>query len=40
WNLDYLTALRDTQTNKKKQRRGVTRPFPQIGEIVLIEQEL
>lgn len=41
WIFDYLTALRDTQTNKSKQRRAVPRPpFTQVGELDLVEQEL
>uniref|UniRef100_A0A7I4YVX7 DUF5641 domain-containing protein n=1 Tax=Haemonchus contortus TaxID=6289 RepID=A0A7I4YVX7_HAECO len=40
WNVEYLTALRDTQKSLFKARRHSTRTAPEIGEIVLIEQEL
>ncbi|KAK6764624.1 hypothetical protein RB195_024808 [Necator americanus] len=38
WNKEYLTSLRDNQRVLLKQPRHVTNT-PQIGEIVLIEQE-
>ncbi|EYC34841.1 hypothetical protein Y032_1359g3845, partial [Ancylostoma ceylanicum] len=40
WSKEYLTALRETQKNALKQPRHISRNIPEIGEIVLIEQDL
>ncbi|KAK6742032.1 hypothetical protein RB195_009727 [Necator americanus] len=40
WNVEYLTSLRETQKINLKQPRHLPRSLPEIGEIVLIEEEL
>ncbi|KHJ87535.1 hypothetical protein OESDEN_12690, partial [Oesophagostomum dentatum] len=39
WNTEYLTALRESQNKNLRQPRHCT-AFPQIGEIVIVDQEL
>ncbi|KAK6755681.1 hypothetical protein RB195_014206 [Necator americanus] len=39
WHVDYLTALREIQSNIQKQPRHVKHIEPQLKEIVLVEQE-
>ncbi|KHJ98965.1 integrase core domain protein [Oesophagostomum dentatum] len=39
WNVEYLTALRESQKRYLKQSRHTIAP-PQVGEIVIIEQEM
>ncbi|EYC34951.1 hypothetical protein Y032_1242g3778, partial [Ancylostoma ceylanicum] len=40
WRMEYLTSLRDSQRLQLKQPRHLTRKHPEIGEIVIIEQDL
>ncbi|KAK6764977.1 hypothetical protein RB195_025058 [Necator americanus] len=40
WNVEYLTSLRETQKINLQQPRHLPRSLPEIGEIVLIEEEL
>ncbi|KHJ88515.1 integrase core domain protein [Oesophagostomum dentatum] len=40
WSREYLTSLRDQQKIHLKQPRHLSRSPPEIGEIVIIEQEL
>ncbi|KAK6735924.1 hypothetical protein RB195_018905 [Necator americanus] len=39
WNTEYLTILRDSHRCQLNQKRHVSK-IPQVGEIVLVEQEL
>ncbi|VDP61824.1 unnamed protein product [Heligmosomoides polygyrus] len=40
WKLSYLTSLRETQKVVLKQPRHLSRTYPEVGEIVIIEQDL
>uniref|UniRef100_A0A7I4Y3E6 Integrase catalytic domain-containing protein n=1 Tax=Haemonchus contortus TaxID=6289 RepID=A0A7I4Y3E6_HAECO len=39
WNTEYLTAIRDSHTKNLKQPRHISSKYPQLGEIVIVEQE-
>ncbi|KHJ87661.1 integrase core domain protein [Oesophagostomum dentatum] len=40
WNLEYLTSLRETQKINLKQPKHLAKSNPEVGEIVLLEQDL